>query len=247
MVIHGDGGALVLNQPDDVLDSSVYALGDCALVVTFGSDIDHDTHRRVKEAAAKLEAKPPAAMVEAVPAFTTLTITYDPLQQSYAAFKADVENLLQNSVAIGDLSSRLVVIPVCYGRDLGPDLDFVASYHELTPEEVIRIHGEPEYTVYMIGFAPGFPYLGGMRERIATPRRESPRSKVPARSVAIGGRQTGIYSIDSPGGWQIIGRTPVELFLPSQDPPSLLQMGDTVRFRSISRRTYQELVGGEDD
>ena len=227
--------------------TSCYPLGDHALVVCFGSDIDPDTHRHVREAAAKLDAKPPAAMIELVPAFTTLTITYDPLQQKYAPFRAEVENLLRESAAIGDQASRLVEVPVCYGDDLGPDLEVVASYNELTPEEVMRIHGEPDYTVYMIGFAPGFPYLGGMHDRIATPRRDSPRDRVPARSVAVGGRQTGIYPIDSPGGWRIIGRTPLELFLPMQDPPTLLQMGDTVRFRSISRRTYQEMVGNEND
>ena len=227
--------------------TSFYALGDRALVVTLGTDIDLDTHRLVREAAAKLEAKPPAGMLEVIPAFTTLTITYDPLRQSYADFRAEIAGLMENSVEIDDLPSRTIEIPVSYGEDLGPDLDFVASYHGLTPEEVVRIHGEPDYLVYMIGFAPGFPYLGGMDGRIATPRRENPRDKVPARSVAIGGKQTGIYSIESPGGWQVIGRTPLQLFVPSEDPPSLLQMGDIVRFRSIPRPTYEELLGEGND
>ena len=120
----------------------------------------------------------------------------------------------------------------------GPDVDVVAAHNRLTPEEIIRIHTSVEYLVYMIGFAPGFPYLGGMPERIATPRRESPRVSIPAGSVGIAGQQTGVYPIATPGGWQIIGRTPLRLFQPEQEQPTLLQAGDRVRFRQITEAEY---------
>jgi inhibitor of KinA len=137
-------------------------------------------------------------------------------------------------------------VPTCYGGDLGPDLPFVAQHNGLLPEDVIGIHTGQTYRVYMLGFAPGFPYLGGMSERIAAPRRPSPRIAVPAGSVAIAGTQTGVYPMESPGGWQIIGRTALRLFHPERDPPALLRMGDQVRFRSISREEYGEAKEAEE-
>jgi inhibitor of KinA len=135
-----------------------------------------------------------------------------------------------------------VDIPVCYGGDFGPDLDAVSSHTGLSTEEVVAIHGEPDYLVYMIGFAPGFPYLGGMSERLASPRRESPRAKIPPGSVGIAGSQTGVYPIETPGGWQLIGRTPLRLFRPERDEPSLLRTGDRVRFQAIDRAEYGDLL-----
>jgi inhibitor of KinA len=134
-----------------------------------------------------------------------------------------------------------VEIPVCYGGEFGADLDFVAKHANLTPGEVIEIHSAADYLVHMIGFAPGFPYLGGMSSKIAAPRRSSPRLKVPAGSVGIAGEQTGIYPLETPGGWQLIGRTPLALFRPEQDPPTLLQPGDIVRFRPITPQQFREL------
>ncbi|MGV3465566.1 MAG: 5-oxoprolinase subunit PxpB, partial [Heyndrickxia sp.] len=141
--------------------------------------------------------------------------------------------------------SRVVEIPVCYGGDFGPDLETVASMNGLSTEEVIQIHSSAEYTVYMIGFAPGFPYLGGMSEKIATPRLPSPRLKIPERTVGIAGNQTGVYPIETPGGWQLIGRTPIKLFRPQDEVPSLLHAGDKVRFKPISYEEYVEWEGEE--
>jgi inhibitor of KinA len=134
-----------------------------------------------------------------------------------------------------------VEIPVCYGGAFGPDLEDVARHNGLTPEEVVRIHSGTEYFTYMLGFLPGFPYLGGMSERIATPRKQTPRLRVPAGSVGIAGSQTGIYPLESPGGWQLIGRTPLALFRPEDDPPVLVKPGDRVRFHPISEREFRRL------
>jgi inhibitor of KinA len=156
-----------------------------------------------------------------------------------------VQSKLENEQTEKELAHRTVSIPVCYGGEYGPDLEYVARHHNLTPEEVISIHSEGEYLAYMIGFAPGFPFLGGLSEKIATPRRPSPRTSIPAGSVGIAGMQTGVYPISTPGGWQLIGQTPVKLFLPKQNPPSLLQAGDIVKFEPISKEEYQEMQAKE--
>lgn len=146
----------------------------------------------------------------------------------------------------GEITSRRVVsIPVCYGGEFGPDLEYVAIEHGLTIENLIMIHSSVDYLVHMIGFAPGFPYLGGLPEQIATPRRATPRLQVEAGTVGIGGSQTGIYPITTPGGWQCIGRTPICLFRPEMNPPSLLKAGDFVRFKPITMQEYLELARKE--
>lgn len=157
-----------------------------------------------------------------------------------------LQSKLENEQTEKELDHRTVSIPVCYGGEYGPDLEYVARHHNLTPEEVISIHSEGEYLAYMIGFAPGFPFLGGLSEKIATPRRPSPRTSIPAGSVGIAGMQTGVYPISTPGGWQLIGQTPIKLFLPEQNPPSLLQAGDIVKFEPISKEEYQEILAKEE-
>lgn len=189
-------------------------------------------------------------MIEYIPAFTTITIFYDPFkiikafksnQLPYTYVCQQINFLFEQFNFDKSTQQRLVEIPVCYGGELGPDLDIVASVNQLTPEEVIQIHTSGDYIVYMIGFAPGFPYIGGMSEKIATPRKESPRLKIPERSVGIAGMQTGIYPIETPGGWQLIGRTPIRLFTPEANPPSLLRAGDKIKFTAISFEEYQAL------
>lgn len=225
----------------------IYPLGERAATIRFGTGIDPDIHKRVRAMMSVLEEKPFPGLVEAAPAFTTVTVYYDPLRVGGGASPFDAvclhlrELLSQVDDAHMEKPPRTVEIPVRYGGGLGPDLAEVAERNGLTPQEVIRIHSEPVYTVYMIGFAPGFPYLGGMPEQIAAPRKNSPRLKVPAGSVGIAGKQTGIYPLDTPGGWQIIGRTPLNLFRTDQSPPSLLLAGDLVRFRPIPQEEYDEL------
>jgi KipI family sensor histidine kinase inhibitor len=140
-------------------------------------------------------------------------------------------------------SAETIEIPVCYGGDFGPDIEFVAQTHDLTVEEVIRIHSEPEYPIYMIGFTPGFPFLGGLPEKLHTPRLETPRTVVPAGSVGIANAQTGIYPIDSPGGWQLIGKTPLKLFDLQRSNPILLKAGDALKFKPITIYEYHRLKG----
>ena len=147
----------------------------------------------------------------------------------------------------GITSRRIVSIPVCYGGEFGPDLGYVADEHGLTIENLITIHSSVDYLVHMIGFAPGFPYLGGLPERIATPRRATPRLLVEAGTVGIGGSQTGIYPVATPGGWQCIGRTPVRLFRPEMNPPSLLEAGDYVRFQPVTMQEFLELARKEEE
>ncbi|MFY0545402.1 5-oxoprolinase subunit PxpB [Brevibacillus sp. H7] len=228
-------------------------LGDQAVLVQFGTAIQTETHERVKQLSAYLEKHPLPGMVEYIPAYTTVAVFYDAVQvyeqqkwnttagEILPAFEwvcrriREIVSHLGSSVAS---EGRIVEIPVCYGKEMGPDLGDVARHHGISEEEVISIHAGGEYLVYMIGFAPGFPYIGGMSPKIATPRRTSPRLKIPAGSVGIAGQQTGIYPMETPGGWQIIGRTPLKLFLPQQDPPSLLRAGDQVRFVPITLEEY---------
>ncbi|MGC4378511.1 5-oxoprolinase subunit PxpB [Fictibacillus sp. Mic-4] len=228
-------------------------LGDSGMIVNMGEEIDRKTHEKVTALSAYLEEHPFDGMTEYVPGFTTVAVFYDPLKiynQSinefpYEAVVKTLKQILSKLSTRKQSESRVVDIPVCYGGEFGPDLKEVANHAGLTPEEVVRIHSGTEYMVYMIGFAPGFPYLGGMDERLAVPRRPSPRVSIPVGSVGIGGKQTGVYPIESPGGWQLIGKTPIKLFRPEEDQPSLLRAGDVVRFQPISREEFERLEVGD--
>ena len=226
----------------------VVPLGDRALLIQLGSAIDDETHRQVRAVAARLASHPLPGLIELVPAFASVAVHYDPARvpndrpgvgrgvarSPYVRFAEAVEAALTN---LGDEplpAPRTFDIPVRYGGDEGPDLALVAQAHGLTADEVVRLHTGGTYRVYMLGFAPGFAYLGGLPEVLATPRRDEPRTAVPAGSVGIGGSQTGIYPLVSPGGWQIIGRTSVSLFDPRRTPPTLLAIGDVVRFHAVA-------------
>jgi inhibitor of KinA len=230
-------------------------LGDSALVIRFGDRIDPEIHGRVMSGLAAIERCGLPEITDIVPSYASLTVHYDPARcrngnnasvplLPYHRLAMELLKILDGLPESGAAPSpplRSIEIPVCYGGLYGPDLEAVADHNGMTPEEVIALHSEARYRVYLIGFAPGFPYLGGMPERIAMPRRPSPRPRVPAGSVAIGGAQTGIYPIDSPGGWHIIGRTPLRLFSPERMPPALLFAGDAVRFRCISPEEFAAL------
>jgi len=209
-------------------------LGDSAALIHFGEVIDEAMHRLVQAACARLEARPIPGMTELVPAFTTVAVCYDPAgvgsAAPYAAVAAALEARLAGLQPDEAPSARTVEIPVRYGGEAGPDLELVAAHAGLTPAEVVRLHAAGAYLVHMIGFAPGFPYLGGLDPRLHCPRREVPRTRVAAGSVGIGGSQTGVYPLESPGGWQVIGRTPLALFDPARARPALLRAGDRVRF-----------------
>ncbi|WP_422121941.1 5-oxoprolinase subunit PxpB [Planococcus sp. X10-3] len=223
----------------------IFPLGDSALLIEVGKIINANSQQAVRNIDALLESEPPVWLVETIPAFTTVTLIYDPLLITFNEAKVEIAKLLKDLAAVSIPPPRTVEIPVCYGGNYGPDLEFVAKHNGLSPEEVIAIHTGGSYTVHMIGFAPGFPYLGGMAESIAAPRKETPRLSIPARSVGIAGDQTGIYPISTPGGWQLIGRTPFRLFLPENDIPSLLRAGDSITFRQISEDDYRAMEEGK--
>ncbi|MCP1424381.1 inhibitor of KinA [Paenibacillus xylanexedens] len=216
-------------------------LGEAAVIIQCGDQLSDAVQRRVMSVCALLEKSTLPAMIEWVPSYTSVTLFYNPFISSYPQLcKILLQQLNQMKESV-QLKPRTVTIPVCYGGEWGPDLDYVASEHGLTPEDVIAIHTSGEYLVHMIGFAPGFPYLGGLSEQIATPRRATPRLRVEAGTVGIGGKQTGIYPVDTPGGWQCIGRTPLRLFRPEENVPSLLAAGDRVRFKQITMQDYLAL------
>lgn len=229
----------------------IHPLGDRALTVTLGAHIDEATHRRVRAACARLDALAIPGVIELVGAFASVTVHYDPARvraldarEAALAPHARLARLLEAALAdLDDVApppARLVELPVCYGGELGPDLDEVARVHDVAVEEIVRLHAGGDYLVHMIGFAPGFPYLGGLVPELATPRRATPRTHVRAGSVGIGGSQTGVYPIDSPGGWNIIGRTPLRLFDPAREPPTMLSAGDRLRFRAITLEEFRE-------
>src|SRR5262245_33192773 len=215
-------------------DARFKPLGDTAVQIRLGEGIDPEVNRRVRAACAALERAALPGVVEWIPSYTAVTVAYLPHVVRYDDLCRRLEAVVTSGTDVGVPASHRVTLPVCYGGEPGPDLEFVAAHHQLSAQEVIELHSRPEYLVYMIGFAPGFPYLGGLPERLATPRLEKPRIAVPKGSVGIGGAQTGVYSVDSPGGWRIIGRTPVPLYDPKQERPSLLEAGDHLRFRPVS-------------
>lgn len=225
------------------------SLGDSAVVLEVADTITPEAQKKIQVLSSFFDKHPPSWMVEYIPAFTTVTVFYDPLkiigriEQPYKAVCKELNTILSSISEEVESTSRRIEIPVCYGGEFGPDLEFVAEHNGLLPEDVIAIHTAGDYSVNMIGFAPGFPFVGGMSEKIATPRRDSPRVAIPERTVGIAGRQTGVYPIETPGGWQLIGRTPIRLFKPEDEPPSLLRAGDKLVFRSISLEEYNEWEG----
>ncbi len=210
-------------------------VGDCAARVSWQAEhstIDLILNQQVQALARQINQAAYPGIGEALPGYAALLVYYDPVQRSYSAL-ADWLNSLPDADTAPVNPPRVVQIPVAYGGANGPDLAFVAQHANMTPEEVVRIHAAVRYTVLMMGFLPGFPYLGGMDVRLAAPRLTTPRLSVPAGSVGIAGEQTGIYSLESPGGWQIIGRTPLALFDLAADPPFLLAPGDEVQFYAL--------------
>jgi KipI family sensor histidine kinase inhibitor len=203
-------------------------LGDSAILIQLGDAIDPIINQRVHALSALLQSIP--VVVETVPAYCTLLVHYAPLTTTYNQIK----NLIKEKISQLDESthrpSRRLEIPVLYGNASGPDLEPAAATLALSPSELIRLHSEREYTVYMMGFTPGFPYMGILNEKLILPRLSTPRTRVPAGSVAIAGSQTGIYPVDSPGGWHILGYTPLKLFDPTSDNPFLFSPGDIVKF-----------------
>lgn len=228
----------------------ITALGDRALRVQIGEKIDEATLARVRAACAAIESAALPGMSELVPAYTTVTVHYDPAAVAAAGAAPDdlagslglrIEQALAKAEKVKPPKARRVEIAVCYGGEFGPDLARVAQQAKLSPEDVVRRHAKADYSVALVGFAPGFPYLIGLPEELATPRHAQPRTLVPAGSVGIAGAQTGIYSLATPGGWNLVGRAAVRLFDPLADPPATLQAGDRVKFREVARAEFERL------
>lgn len=222
-------------------------LGDSALRIELGAGIGEATLQRVQAACAALEAGAVPGLTELVPAYATVTAHFDIGAAVAAGAPADdvvswlanqVERAMVTASAKSLRKGNMVEVPVCYGGEFGPELERVAAQAKLAPEEVVRRHVAGSYLVHLVGFSPGFPYLGGLAPELATPRLARPRAQVPAGSVGIAGAQTGVYPLATPGGWNLIGRTPLRLFRPEQNPPVLLQPGDRVKFRAITREEF---------
>ena len=217
------------------------AASDQAVLVYLGEEIGLPAHERVLKLLEALQEKPPVWLRNVQPCYSSLMVTFDLALVDDAEVKATLRELEQRAQTIRLPKPRTVEIPVCYGGEFGPDLDDVAKMHGMKPSKVIRIHSSQTYHAYFLGFAPGFAYLGDLPEEIATPRLESPRKVVPARSVAIAGRQTAVYPFSTPGGWRLIGRTPLALFRTNQKPMELISIRDQVRFRPITREEFVKL------
>ena len=209
-------------------------MGDRGLLVELGDGISRQINQKVRALFIALAGHEIRGIKELVPAYRSLMVVYDPLVSSLGSLKSQIMDIWDTVDEAQLPSPRIVEIPVVYGGEFGPDLEWVANYLKMAPEEIIRLHTQPTYQVYMIGFMPGYPYMGEVVDSLVTPRRETPRTHVVQGSVGIAQKQTGIYPVTSPGGWQIIGRTPIRLFDPQKNPPSFLEMGDQVKFYTIS-------------
>ena len=231
----------------------IMPLGDSALTVRVDDrfkDAPEKTLKEVLNVVRRLEDAHIPGIIELAPAYTTVGVFFDPIRVIDGAVEPDcvIEWLTQKiceGLAHGKRKrggravARVVEVPVCYDPEFALDLDHVAQHAQMSPKEVVDLHQATDFHVSCIGFTPGFPYLAGLPEKLATPRRATPRKEIPAGSVAIGGRQSGIYSLRSPGGWNVIGRTPLRLFDPQTDPPTLLRAGDRLRFQAISRQEFE--------
>jgi KipI family sensor histidine kinase inhibitor len=215
--------------------------GDRAVLVEYGDAIDTAVNEKVRAMAALLKQGLPEGIEAVIPAYRNLSLIYDPLVTSPEKLLSLLEGLEARLHEIEIPPPRIVEIPVLYGGEYGPDIEVVAQHSGLTVEQVVAIHAGTDYPIYMIGFTPGFCYLGGLDRRIHTPRRQTPRTLLPGGSVGIAEAQTGMYPVDSPGGWQIIGRTPLRLFAPEREGPFLYEAGDRIRFVPVASGEYEHI------
>jgi inhibitor of KinA len=216
--------------------------GDTAFIIKAGDEISEEINAAVRKILLRLDIEKIRGVTDLIPSYNELMVCYDPSVTGFRELSSALKSCTSDIDSIDLPAVTVINVPVLYGGEYGPDLQFVAGINKLSEEEVIDIHTSAVYLVYMLGFTPGFSYLGGMDPRIATPRRETPRLTIPAGSVGIAGSQTGIYPVDSPGGWQLIGRTPLRLFNPDHKPEFLFQAGDRVRFVSVTGEEYEDTL-----
>ena len=222
-------------------DIQILTEGDSSLLIVFGDEISPEINKRISAAVQLLKMQHIKGVVDLIPSYTALLINYNPQVISFAEIRSRGEKILAMDVKTESGAKTIVEIPVCYGGEYGPDLQNIADHAGLTPEEVVRIHSSRDYLIYMLGFLPGFCYLGGLDERIHTPRLANPRIKIREGSVGIGGSATGIYPMESPGGWQLMGMTPVKTFDASREVPILLEAGQYIRFIPIDEDEYNRI------
>ena len=222
----------------------ILTAGEQGLVVEFGNKIEAGINRRVHQLSTNLSRHNQGEIKELVPTYRSLLVYFDPLLIKRQQLVERINSLMANELTdkASEASARVIRIPVCYGGEFGPDLAFVANHNGLTEAEVVEIHTSVPYLIYMLGFTPAFPYLGGMSERIAAPRLQKPRTCIPAGSVGVAGSQTGFYPVESPGGWQLLGRTPIKAFNPQAKNPFLYGAGDYLQFHSISLHEYETIA-----
>ena len=229
------GGGILYKQ------TKYLVTGDRALVMEFGNSISEEINSRIRSVGIAIEKSGINGITEIVPTYRSLMVHYDPMVIEYDVLLEKLAALEEQLESVELPSPCTYEIPTLYGGEFGPDMENVAKHNELTKEQVIEIHTSRDYLIYMLGFTPGFPYLGGMDERIATPRLKIPRTRIDAGSVGIASAQTGVYPIDSPGGWQLIGRTPIKLYDPYRENPILLKAGNYIRFIRIDREEYDRI------
>jgi KipI family sensor histidine kinase inhibitor len=216
-------------------------MGDSGLLFEYGDVIAPEVNQKVRRVAKALEQQMPPGVSEVMPTYRSILMIYDPLQTNPEVLIRNLDDLKDQLDELELPPANTVEIPVCYGGGNGPELPFVSEHTGLSEQDIIEIHSDPDYQIFMIGFTPGFPFLGGMDERLATPRLKTPRVLVPAGSVGIANNQTGMYPLDSPGGWQLIGRTPLRLFSPEKANPFLYSAGDRVRFIPIDQAEFDRI------
>ena len=217
---------------------TIKTVGDSALLIQFKQQILPEVNEKVTGLLQQIREEKMEGIVDMIPAFCSLLIQYDSRIIRYETLKEKIERLISTKREVKKGKRKIIEIPVCYGGVFGPDIETVGRHAGITQEEVVKRHTSRDYLIYMLGFLPGFCYLGGLDERLATPRLANPRIKIPAGSVGIGGLQTGIYPVASPGGWQLIGRTPVKTYDTGREHPILFEAGDYIRFVPVSQKAY---------
>jgi inhibitor of KinA len=217
-----------------------FNMGDRGVLLEFGDEISREVNEKVRRVDFAIQSEALPGILETVPTYRSLLVHYNPLILSITDLKKRLELIEEGLQQFPFPEPKLTRIPVVYGGKFGPDLESVAEYHHSEPDEMIRLHCSRAYLIYLVGFMPGFPYMGELPEGLMTPRLKTPRLSVPAGTVAIAQKQTGIYPMDSPGGWQLLGRTPVRMFDPGKDPPAYLRMGDRVQFYPITEKEFEE-------